>query len=142
MLLLTATAVHEYLQILHYLTSSNSSISSFELNNFFLISCTVFLGWNLNSVWLIHFELRLSLKMTTMKLFLVSCSVIWIICLICASWILQMFFASSIKIFRILFLTFFGFFLRSFFECARNYSINSNKSNVVHQRRTKAPGHP
>ena len=92
-----------------YLTSSNSSISSFELNNFFLISWTVFFGWNLNSVWLIHFEVRLSLKITTIKLFLVSCSVIWIICLIWASWILQMFFASSIKVFRILFFTFLGF---------------------------------
>ena len=89
-----------------YLTSSNSSISSFELNNFFLISWTVFFGWNLNSVWLIHFEVRLSLKITTIKLFFVSCSVIWIICLIWASWILQMFFASSIKVFRILFFTF------------------------------------
>ena len=92
-----------------YLTSSNSSISSFELNNFFLISWTVFFGWNLNSVWLIHFEVRLSLKITTIKLFFVSCSVIWIICLIWASWILQMFFASSIKVFRILFFTFLGF---------------------------------
>ena len=99
-----------------YLTSSNSSISSFELNNFFLISWTVFFGWNLNSVWLIHFEVRLSLKITTIKLFFVSCSVIWIICFIWASWILQIFFASSIKVFRILFFTFLGFKNNRYFK--------------------------